>query len=143
MTLPDWLLLIVMPLGVARAMFFVMHDVIIERPRDWFKGLHPKIEELLECPWCTGLWCSIGACAVVAWDYARPLAMWALVAFSVSLLIVLFERIIDRTPKLMDEAPFPSLPEHHAAIKRFILEQGEPDRAEPPDEVARALSKGG
>jgi hypothetical protein len=142
--IPDWALLIILPLGVARAMMFVMNDVIIERPRAWVKSKHEKLDELLSCPWCTGLWLSIGACVFLAWDYTRPLTKWALVAFSVSLVIVMLERVIDRTPKLMDDAPFPSLPEHYAAIEAYALEHGIvlPDRrAEPPDEVRAAFAK--
>jgi len=129
MTLPNWLLLIVMPLGVARAMFFVMHDVILDRPREWVKHLHPKLDELLSCPWCTGLWLSIGATALLAWDYSRPLTMWALVAFSISLVIVMIERIIDRTPLLEDGPAYGTLPDHRA-------------EAEAPDAVRAALDSG-
>lgn len=129
MTLPNWLLLITLPLGVARAMMFVMNDVILDRPRDWVKARHVKIEELLECPWCTGLWLSLGACALLAWDYSRPLTKWLLVAFTISLLIVAIERIYDRVPLLEDRPTHGTLPDHRA-------------EAVPPDAVAAALHDG-
>lgn len=126
MTLPDWLLLIIMPLGVLRGVILVMNDEIISEPRDWLKRHLPaKLRFSLECPWCTGLQVSLITCALLAWDFSRPLTMWLLVAGSVSIFTVIAERMIDRVPLFMDKAPPGTLPEHHA------------DR--PPDAVRAAL----
>ena len=131
MRLPNWLLLITMPLGVARATWLVMNDRILKAPRHWIehKGGYPAY--FIKCPWCVSMWVAAIAVVLMSWDITDDVTEHLLVIGALSVFAVLFERIVDRTPMLMDEAPFPSLPEHEAAI----------ERAEAPPEVTAALAQ--
>lgn len=128
MRLPDWLLLIVMPLGVARATWLVMSDKITERLRDWIERRGGYFGYFVGCPWCVSMWVSAGAAALVAWDYTRQFSKWLFIVGSLSIFTVMVERIIDRTPLLEDRPTHGTLPDHRAG-------------AEPPDEVRVVLDK--
>lgn len=131
MTLPSWLLLITMPLGVARATWLVMNDRLLETPRHWFEHRGGYLAYFIQCPWCVSMWVAGISCALTAWDFTRPLMSWLFVLGALSIFAVLFERTIDRTPMLMDDAPFPSLPTHEAEVLSQL----------PPEKVADALAQ--
>lgn len=61
-------------LATLRVWKLIAEDSILDRPRDWFL-VRMKIDELIECPWCSGWW--IGLAWWGAW-LAEP--KWTLVA---------------------------------------------------------------
>lgn len=128
MSLPNWLLLIVMPLGVARATWLIMSDKVTEKPRDWIERRGGYFGYFIGCPWCVSMWVATAASALVAWDYTRPLAKWLCVIGTLSIITVLIERVIDRTALLRDDPTTGTIPDYRA-------------EAEAPDAVRAILDR--
>lgn len=81
--LPDFIL---MTLAIQRLIRLFTYDHITAFIRDWFMGaehntLRHTLGELLNCPWCFGLWCSL---VVVFFYFATPLAWYAYVVLALS-----------------------------------------------------------
>jgi hypothetical protein len=72
--------LVLMTLAIFRLVRLFCYDIITKFIRDWFAGakknsLNHTISELLNCPWCTGLWFSF---IIVFFYFATPYA-WPLI----------------------------------------------------------------
>lgn len=73
MTFPDWLLLLIYALAVARVTGLVVADTITEPIRDriigWLDDTPGSAGEwfasLITCPWCAGMWISLVAAPLV------------------------------------------------------------------------------
>jgi len=55
-----------------------LYTVIREKPK---KGLRRKLAELLDCPWCTGVWVSI---FVIFFHYFTPLSWYVYLLLSIA-----------------------------------------------------------
>src|SRR3990167_5089682 len=54
----------------------LMQGTIFNRPRQWLKGLHPKLKELTECPLCLGWWVAVSlSVAAGIWNPVSILAV--------------------------------------------------------------------
>lgn len=42
----------------------MMYDTIADRPRNWLTARSKFLRDLLECPYCSGFWCSAATLAV-------------------------------------------------------------------------------
>jgi hypothetical protein len=74
--------LAVLALAAHRVTRLLVEDTILDRPRSWVAfHSHPKVDELLSCPWCTGFWVSLAwAGAFLLWPLGTLAAAlpWAL-----------------------------------------------------------------
>jgi len=107
--------LVVVPLGVTRAMQITLWDRITERPRQWLlRRLNPNdlpmddpdrpyLSYLLECPWCSSVWIGLIVSAGLYVGSTRIITLLVLTALSASLAAVVIDRLIDVGP-LSDEA---------------------------------------
>lgn len=119
-----WLWLI-LPLGVSRATQIVLHDKILEKPRDFIDRHGPAYARYsIGCPWCTSMQLALVAVALLAWSFTRRATIWVLIALSVSLVAVVLDRLVDKytpdPPPEPEPTPPPVMPE---AVRR-VLEQG-------------------
>lgn len=89
-----WLIL---PLGVSRATQIVIHDKILEKPRNFVERHGTSyMKYSIGCPWCTSMQLALIAVAFIAWDFSRTFALWVLVALSVSFVAVVLDRLVDK-----------------------------------------------
>lgn len=75
------ILLVVLALACYRVTRFIIDDTLIDRQRDWvFRRTagHPKIHELLDCPYCVSIWVAAGmvAGADLVTSVPLPLLTW-------------------------------------------------------------------
>ena len=92
MTLPVWLQIAIYALAVARVTGLIVTDTITEGARDALIGwlddrprtLGAFIADLIQCPWCAGMWVSLVAAPLVwSWGDSPALLIPALaLAFS-------------------------------------------------------------
>ena len=40
-------------------MFILKYATILDRPRNWLRSKHEKIDELFDCALCIGFWCGV------------------------------------------------------------------------------------
>lgn len=132
MNLTSWAWAIV-PLGATRLLQILLHDRVLRGPRSWLsRKLNPEGHPLghpnrpywswlLECQWCLSTWVGLLLVAGLLWDLTRAAVLAVLLALALSLLQVVFDRLVDKfTPDTPPPAPPappppPPVPPHVAA----------------------------
>lgn len=130
MDLTSWAWAIV-PLGATRLLQILLHDRVLQGPRSWLsrklnpEGLplgHPERPYwswLLECPWCLSTWVGLGLVVGLLWDATRAVVLALLLALALSLLQVVFDRLVDKfTPD--KPAPAPPAPPPPAPVPPHV-----------------------
>lgn len=92
MTIPAWLQLLIYALAVARVTGLVYADSITEPARDaligWLddrpKTLGSFITDLIQCPWCAGMWVALVAAPLVWFWGDHPVMLIPAVALAFS-----------------------------------------------------------
>jgi hypothetical protein len=83
-------LIVLLSLAVYRVTRFIIRDTLIDAPRNWLYGKlvtpgHPfldKVYELLDCPYCLGIWISAFSVAIARHytPVSLPVFVWLAVA---------------------------------------------------------------
>lgn len=94
MSIPTWYDLVLLSLAAFRSWKLIAEDAIFDRPRLWFVGRVPKwMVELIECPWCLGLW--LGLAWWAGWQLWPKGAIIAASAFAISVLVGVLGEVTD------------------------------------------------
>lgn len=130
--------LVVVPLGVTRAMQIFLWDRITERPRQFLLNRwNPEGFEMgdkrrsyrsyvLECPWCSSVWIGLLVAVGLRFGFTRIFTLLVLSALAASLVAVLLDRWIDAS-RISDEAIA-----HRESLARAKQAQAEAFPAPPP-----------
>lgn len=83
MTLPTWLVAVVLVLAAFRITRLVTADVLLDAPRTWLAVHLPrKLAELVTCAYCAGFW--ISGLVVACWWFGGRVGWVVLVVFAVA-----------------------------------------------------------
>jgi hypothetical protein len=82
-TLPTWLVAVVLVLAAFRITRLVVADVLLDTPRTWL-ALHLPVygAKLITCSYCAGFW--ISGLVVAAWYFGGRAGWVVLVVFAVA-----------------------------------------------------------
>jgi hypothetical protein len=82
-TLPTWLVAVVLVLAAYRITRLVVADVLLDTPRTWL-ALHLPVYgvKLITCSYCAGFW--VSAAVVAAWYFGGRAGWVVLVVFAVA-----------------------------------------------------------
>ncbi|HUY62437.1 MAG TPA: DUF1360 domain-containing protein [Candidatus Paceibacterota bacterium] len=84
-----------MALAIMRLVRLFTYDLNTAFIRGWFADADPRslagtLGALINCPWCTGLWCAL---LVVFFYFATPIAWYAILVLALAALGSLFQLI--------------------------------------------------